>query len=89
MPWYIHSIRGIYHPDIRSQVEGTKYAFAVCEPYAANLIERLCAAWWVVTGRAHAFTWPKAGDIEAPTGSPLWDRAVLGAQLSIQQGKRP
>jgi hypothetical protein len=30
-------------------------------PYDAN---RLVAAWWVLTGRAYAFVWPKDGDLE-------------------------
>jgi hypothetical protein len=25
---------------------------------------RLRAAWWVLTGRAYAFLWPKPGDLE-------------------------
>ena len=37
---------------------------AVCEPYD-SLPSRIRAAWWVLTGRAHALIWPEAGDIEA------------------------
>lgn len=69
MPFFIHSIRGIYSPNVMTQVEGSKYAFAVCEPYTAG---RWRAAWWVFTGRAFAFEWPKAGDLEASIGHPLW-----------------
>lgn len=76
MPWYIHSIRRTYSPNVMAQVKGSLYAFAVCEPYASNPIERLRAAWWVLTGRAYAFEWPKAGDLEAAIGKPLWDRAA-------------
>lgn len=73
MPWCIHSIRYIYSPDVMASVDGTKYAHAVCEPYTAG---RLKAAWWVLTGRAFAFEWPKPGDLEAAIGLPLWDRAA-------------
>jgi hypothetical protein len=72
MPWFIHSIRGIYSSSCMAEVEGGKYAFAVCEPYTAG---RLKAAWWVLTGRAYAFEWPKAGDLEAAIGMGLWDRS--------------
>lgn len=73
MPWSIHSILSIYSPQVFSQVEGTKYAHGVAEPYSGG---RLQAAWWVLTGRAFAFEWPKAGDLEAAIGMPLWDRAA-------------
>lgn len=73
MPWYIHSLGRIYSPNCHAGIEGTKYAFAVSEPYTAG---RLQAAWWVLTGRAYAFEWPKAGDLEAAVGMPLWDRAI-------------
>ncbi len=72
MPCYIHSIRQIYSPHAMAQIEGSKYAHAVCEPYTAG---RLMAAWWVLTGRAYAFEWPKAGDLEASIELPLWDRS--------------
>jgi hypothetical protein len=73
MPWYIHSLRRIYHPGCHAGIGGTKYALAVAEPYTAG---RLLAAWWVLTGRAYAFQWPKPGDLEAAIGMPLWDRAA-------------
>lgn len=73
MPWCIHSLRRIYSPHVHAQVEGTKYVFAVAEPYTAG---RLKAAWWVLTGKAFAFEWPKPGDLEAAVGAHLWDRAA-------------
>ena len=33
-------------------------------------------AGYIVTGRAYAFEWPKAGDLEAAVGMPLWDRTA-------------
>ena len=68
MPWYIHSLRRCYSPGVSTEVReergGTTYVRAVravCEPYTAG---RLLAAWWVLTGRAYAFEWPKPGDFE-------------------------
>lgn len=72
MPWYIHSIRQIYNPHCMAQIEGSKYAHAVSEPYTAGSI---LAAWWVLTGKAYALEWPKAGDLETAIDLPLWDRS--------------
>ena len=72
MPFYIHTIRSPYNPSCMAQVDGSKYAFAVAKPYTAG---RLLAAWWVLTGKAYAFAWPKPGDLEAAIGMPLWDRS--------------
>lgn len=60
-PWGVHCIGDIYHPDVQAGLPDGRYVAAVAEPYSAN---RLQAAWWVLTGRAYAFQWPKAGDIE-------------------------
>jgi hypothetical protein len=83
MPWYIHSIRGIYSPHVHAQVKDSQYGFAVCEPYTAGRIQ---AAWWVLTGKAYAFEWPKAGDLEAAVGMPLWDRSTF-KPTGTQAGK--
>ena len=76
LPWGISRIGCIYHPDVQAEIQirrqGTVYTgwvSAVAEPYASNFLERVRAAWWVLTGRAHAFIWPKAGDLEA-----IWTR---------------
>jgi hypothetical protein len=37
---------------------------AVPAPYYTFGIERLRAAWWVLTGKAHAVVWPRHGDLE-------------------------
>jgi len=65
-PWGVHAIGDIYHPDVGAGLPDGRYVAAVAEPYTAN---RLRAAWWVLTGRAYAFLWPKAGDLEA-----IWRR---------------
>lgn len=65
IPWGIHTIGSLYHPDVSAGLPDGRWVAAVCEPYRANLFERLRAAWWVLTGRAYAFLYPKAGDLEA------------------------
>lgn len=67
--FYIHRLRDIYAPGVSTSVaidmgSGTgcsRLVRAVCEPYTAGSI---LAAWEVLCGRAYAFEWPKAGDIE-------------------------
>lgn len=62
LPWGINTIGSVYHPDVHAELSDGRYVYAVCEPYDDS---RLRAAWWVLTGRAYAFLWPKAGDLEA------------------------
>lgn len=69
IPWGISRIGCIYHPDVQSGLSDGRWVAAVCEPYPCNWIESIRAAWWVLTGRAHAFIWPEAGDLEA-----IWTR---------------
>lgn len=72
MPWYIHTIGRIYSDDVWAQVDRAAWARAVAEPYTAG---RLKAAWWVLTGRAFAFAWPKPGDLEDALHLPYWIRS--------------
>lgn len=74
MPFYVHRLDRVYAPgvstEIRVERQGTIYGRwvrAVCEPYTAA---RLLAAWEVLRGRAYAFEWPKAGDLEKITDAP-------------------
>lgn len=83
MPWCIHRLCSIYSQRCMSSVDGKLYVFAVAEPYTAD---RLRAAWWVLTGKAYAFEWPKAGDLEAAIGIPLWDRAKANKPTGTQAG---
>lgn len=77
MPWYIHTLDRVYCKGVRAYVTQPKrkliagvemtegrWVAAVAVPYAANIVERIAAAWWVLTGKAHAFTWPKPGELE-------------------------
>lgn len=63
-PRGIEEIHHIYAPDISACLPDGRYVAAVAEPYATNFFERVRAAWWVLTGHAVAFIWPKAGDLE-------------------------
>lgn len=47
-----------------------RWVRAVPEPYPTVGVERLRAAWWVLTGRAHAVVWPKAGGLEKALDAP-------------------
>lgn len=68
-PWGITTLGSIYHPDVRAGLPDGRYVAAVCVPYPCNLPESIRAAWWVLTGRAVAFIYPKPGDLEA-----IWAR---------------
>lgn len=67
--FYIHRLRDLYAPGLSTEIQverhGTVYTGwvrAVCEPYTGGSI---FAAWEVLRGRAFAFEWPKAGDLES------------------------
>lgn len=66
LPWGINTIGSPYHPDVHAGLPDGRYVHAVCEPHD---IGRFRAAWWVLTGRAYAFLWPKAGELEG-----IWQR---------------
>lgn len=67
-PWGIEAISNIYHPGTQAGLPDGRWVAAVAVPYPTNIYERVRAAWWVLTGRAVAFVWPKAGDLEAAIG---------------------
>lgn len=69
-PWGIQAIGDMYSPDVAAGLPDGSWAAAVAEPYSCNIFESIRAAWWVLTGRAHAVIWPKAGDIERALGIP-------------------
>lgn len=64
-PWGVHSILGMFSPSAWAGLPDGTWVHAVCEPYTAN---RIVAAWRVLTGRAYAIDWPKAGDLERAIG---------------------
>lgn len=68
LPWGVEAINSMYGHGVHEGLPDGRWAIAVAEPYATNPIERLRAAWWVLTGRAVAFVWPKAGDLESALG---------------------
>lgn len=74
LPWGINTIGSPYHPDCQAGLPDGRYVMAVCEPHDMG---RFRAAWWVLTGRAYAFLWPKPGDLEAILKRQRPDKPVL------------
>lgn len=71
--WGIHRIgHMIASPGIETSVGMDSWRVrAVPEPYWTFGFARLRAAWWVLTGRAHAVIWPEPGELEcALDGEP-------------------
>lgn len=64
-PFGIHTLGDMFSVGCQAGLPDGRYVAAVAEPYTAN---RLVAAWWVLTGRAYALQWPKAGDLEKALG---------------------
>jgi hypothetical protein len=61
-PWGVHVIGDLVAPPgVQAGLPGGRWVRAVPEPYSGN---RIVAAWWVLTGRAHAVVWPEPGDLE-------------------------
>lgn len=72
-PWSVHRLRNIYGPPgmmMQTGLPDGRWVRAVGEPYPGN---RLQAAWWVLTGRAYALIWPKAGELEDFLGEKSGD----------------
>lgn len=64
LPWGVHRLSSmIGHPSTQGSKDGKAWLRAVPEPYEGELT-RLRAAWWVLTGHAHAVVWPELGDLE-------------------------
>lgn len=64
-PWSIHTLSGMFSPHVDAGLPDGRWVKAVAEPYSGDKIR---AAWWVLTGRAYAFQWPEAGDLEKAVG---------------------
>lgn len=60
-PWGVHTIFDMFTPGAATKLPDERWVHSVCVPYSGN---RLIAAWWVLTGRAHAIIWPEDGDLE-------------------------
>lgn len=72
-PFGVHALSDMFSKGCEAGMPGNRRAFAVAEPYTGN---RLVAAWWVLTGRAYALQWPKAGDLERALGIAPPERSV-------------
>lgn len=80
-PFGVHAIDDLYHDGCGAGLPDGRWVAAVAEPYTAN---RLVAAWWVLTGRAYAFLWPKAGDLERALGvEPRKRQLPTGRQAHV------
>lgn len=64
LPWHIHTIHNVFAAGCGAALPDGRYVHAVALPYQPGPVGRLRAGWWVITGRAHAFIWPKPGDLE-------------------------
>lgn len=64
-PWGIHRIGDLYDAGCQASADGKTWHLAVALPYPSG---KLKAAWWVLTGKAYAFKWPKLGDLERASG---------------------
>ena len=65
LPWGVNRLRNmIGSGDCGAGLPDGRYVRAVPEPYYTFGRERLRAAWWVLSGRAHAVIWPKDGELE-------------------------
>lgn len=97
LPWGINHISDVVHPrHTAPQTEVTAQSAtgrpvrwivqAIPEPYYTFGIERLRAAWWVLTGKAHAFVWPKAGEFElAYFGRPSDPRELTAEEIKDRE----
>ena len=66
-PWGVHTLRDMLgSPSCQAGLPDGRYVRAIPEPFTGN---RIVAAWWVFTGRAHAVVWPKSGELEAALGT--------------------
>lgn len=66
-PWGVHRLQDMVGPaevTVGRPVPTYGYVRAVPEPYGSNLLQRIRAAWWVLTNRAEAVVWPESGDFE-------------------------
>ena len=64
-PWGVNTIRDMFPSEVwTTSPTNDGYVRAVAQHYHTNPIERVRAAWWVLTGRAQAVVWPEPGDLE-------------------------
>jgi len=65
VPYGVNRLHNIFarRDQVSAGLPDGRYVTAVCEPYD-SFPSRVRAAWWVVTGRAHALVWPEAGELE-------------------------
>lgn len=52
-------------PGIQAGLPDGRWVRAVPSPFQGGLVDRCRDAWAVLSGRAYAIQWPKAGELEA------------------------
>lgn len=67
-PWGVSTIRDIYSSGVHVEKSDDSWPLAVAMRYPHTIKSRIQAAWWVLTGRAEAMTWPAPGDLESAIG---------------------
>ena len=55
--------------DIQAGLPNGRYVQAVPLPFVDGLFGRLRDCWEIISGRAHAFSWPEHGEVELATRS--------------------
>lgn len=70
--WMIHRLREMLgSAECLAGLPDGRWVRAIAEPFRPGLIGRLAAAWAVLTERAHAVSWPEAGELEEALGDEL------------------
>lgn len=64
VPYGVNRLINIFPVGAVKTTRDGEWVTAVPTPYRKNLFESLCAAWWVLTGRAEAMIWPYDGELE-------------------------
>jgi hypothetical protein len=85
IPWGVHRLRDMLGSgEVRAGLPDGRYVRAIPEPYW----NPITAAWWVLTGRAQAVIWPKAGELEEALGIPAekLQRQKFATPASEKQG---
>jgi len=86
LPWFINRLANLIgDPQVTTRLPHGAWVRAVPAPYYPGPIERLRAAWWIITGRAHAVIWPEPGDLEHAMDR-YSNRAALDPRTDTDRG---
>ena len=68
-PYGVQAIGDIYGPNAYVELPDGRVVAACGGTHACGPLDRLRAAWWVLSGRAVALVWPREGEVEAALGA--------------------